>query len=85
MGAGSQADRYAGEFTLGHDTKGMAVTDTIYDDADIEQMKNISEEAPHRKITLNYIKADTEGKHSLKAILRITATYAASADSFRMG
>lgn len=50
-----------GELVFGHNTQGMAVTDTIYDDADIEQIKSISPEAPHRAVTLTFVNADTEG------------------------
>lgn len=39
----------------------MAVTDTVYDDADVEQLKSISDKAPHRNVTLVFINADFEG------------------------
>ena len=35
--------------------------DSVYDDSNVEQMANISPEAPHRAIDLAIIKADTEG------------------------
>lgn len=60
---GAAADLwYIVELILGHDTKGMAVTDTVYDDADIEQLKSISEKAPHRNVTLTFINVDIEGE-----------------------
>ncbi len=48
----------------------MAVTDTIYDDADIEQIKNISPQAPHRTVTLTFVNADTEGEYFLNLCCR---------------
>ena len=48
--------------TVGHETKGMAATDTIYDDSNVEQMANLPAEALHRNVDLAVIKADTEGE-----------------------
>ncbi|KAF7790005.1 hypothetical protein EIP86_000953 [Pleurotus ostreatoroseus] len=47
--------------TVGHETKGMAATETIYDDSNLEQMTNLPAEALHRNVDLAVIKADTEG------------------------
>ncbi|KAF7791734.1 hypothetical protein EIP86_002758 [Pleurotus ostreatoroseus] len=55
-----------GELVYGHDTKGMSVTETVYDDANIEQIKSITPKAPHRPVTLAFVDADTEGKQSHK-------------------
>lgn len=43
----------------------MAVTETIYDDSDVEQMANLPAEALHRNVDLAIIKADTEGEYTL--------------------
>lgn len=51
--------------TVGHETKGMSATDTIYDDSNVEQMVNLPAEALHRNVDLAVIKADTEGEYLL--------------------
>ena len=51
--------------TVGHETKGMAATETIYDDSNLEQMSNLPAEALHRNVDLAVIKADTEGESQL--------------------
>lgn len=49
---------------VGHETKGMKATDTIYDDSNQEQMDELPAEALHRNVDLAIINADTEGEFS---------------------
>ncbi len=51
-----------GVLTLGHETAGMSITETIYDDSNVEQMASISPEASHRHVDLAIVQADKEGK-----------------------
>lgn len=41
------------------------MTETIYDDSNVEQMTNLPAEAFHRNVDLAVIKADTEGEYTL--------------------
>ena len=46
---------------LCEDTKGNSVSETIYDDTNFEQVKNISPEALHRNVDNIVFEADKEG------------------------
>ena len=50
-----------GILTYGHETKGMAATDVIYDDSDFEQVANIDPAAFHRNVDSAIFDADRAG------------------------
>ncbi|KAJ3532955.1 hypothetical protein NM688_g7347 [Phlebia brevispora] len=50
-----------GELILGQDTGGMSASDTIFDDSNVEQMKSLPIDAPHRNVTVAYVDADVQG------------------------
>ncbi|CCM01662.1 uncharacterized protein FIBRA_03724 [Fibroporia radiculosa] len=51
----------SGTGVLGEDDKGMAPSETIYSDLNIEQLKSITPAAPHRSVDLAIIDADKQG------------------------
>ncbi|KAI0701895.1 NAD-P-binding protein [Cerioporus squamosus] len=51
----------SGTGTLTDDARGLYPTETIYDDLNVEQIKSISPEAPHRSVDLLITEADTQG------------------------
>ena len=61
----------SGTGVLCEDTQGNAVSETIYDDTDYQQVANISPDALHRNVDLVVFDADKQGTsfdllHSLK-------------------
>ncbi|TFK90669.1 NAD-P-binding protein [Polyporus arcularius HHB13444] len=51
----------SGTGTLADDARGVYPTDTVYDDLDVEQIKSIRPDAPHRPVDLLIAEADTQG------------------------
>ncbi|TFK90670.1 NAD-P-binding protein [Polyporus arcularius HHB13444] len=51
----------SGTGTLTDDARGLYATETIYDDLNVEQIKSIPSEAPHRSVDLLIVEADTQG------------------------
>ena len=51
----------SGTGTLADDARGLYITDTIYDDLNIEQLKSINPQALHRPVDLLITEADAEG------------------------
>ena len=56
-----------GVLAKGFETKGLAVTDTIFDDSNIEQMESLPPDAWHRNVDLTLLQADKEGELPLLA------------------
>ena len=50
-----------GVVTVGHETKGMASTDTVDDDSNVEQLDGIPPTAIHRSVNLALVDADRQG------------------------
>ncbi|KAJ3521950.1 hypothetical protein NM688_g8946 [Phlebia brevispora] len=50
-----------GVLTAGYETKGLAASDTIFDDSNVEQIENIPPNALHRNVDLAIVQADKEG------------------------
>ena len=51
----------SGVLTKGYETKGNAVTDTIFDDSNPDQIESIPPDAFHRNVDLAIVQADKEG------------------------
>ncbi len=54
-------DPQSGTGTLTDDARGIYATETVYDDLNVEQIKSIPTEAPHRSVDLLIVEADTQG------------------------